>query len=113
MPTLSQNEASFIANAIKSATRMDMRKMDEKRNQTMEESSKYASALADGTVQVTRGYSQISLSVTFRSSLRTLMSLNLALDTEGMDSNEFKTLKCTLSETNPSFKKIEEFLNSF
>lgn len=113
MQNLSQGEVSFIAKAIESTIRMDMRRMDEKRAQTITETSAHASALADSAVQVSRGYSQVCLSVSFRSSYRTLAALNLTLGKEHVSSDEFKTLKCALSDTNPSFKIIEDFLNSF
>lgn len=133
MLTLSKSEINFISKAIKNNTRMDLREINEKRDQKITENEKFASSLVDRSVLIERGHSKLNLSISFRSSLNTLKILELKMtnkeELKDCNNEELKTIKITnkndITEelktinhslnysNNPALKKIEDLLESF
>jgi len=128
MKTLGTEEVNFIAKAVAAGIRMDTRPFTHLRPQEISSPSKYASPLADYSALITRGYSQISLSLTFKASLNTLKCLGalsnsvslpvfseyftpILEDTAPLD--DLRTVRSTLQEINPAFKLIEKLLSDF
>lgn len=140
MKTISLEEANFVAKAVNNNTRIDREDVNQHRNSQIISPSEYASPLADASLKVIRGYSIISLSVCFRTSIHTLSALNM-LDTspvslpavlypstlypstlnspkEGaIDLSDFRTVKIQENPTQSTtiqesmLKHIENFLN--
>lgn len=63
---ISPDETTFIKEALKSGTRMDGRKLTEMRNQQIRKDPSNASPLSDGAVKITRGQSELIVSVVIK-----------------------------------------------
>lgn len=112
---LTMSEVQFIIDAIEHQRRMDTRDLTQKRQQTIIEPCPFAPALADKSIRIIRGHSEISLSICFKASFETLYSLKLISADNELLSNEegFNTLNAYVKHPNPCSKMIESFLSEF
>ncbi|KAM0681808.1 hypothetical protein GINT2_000325 [Glugoides intestinalis] len=115
MQEVNQSEVQFIIDSIEEHVRMDTRELTQKRQLTIIDPCPFASALADKAIRIIRGHSEMSLSISFRSSFETLYELNIVSENREslLSKDDFKTLKSSISHPNPCFNVIESFLNTF